>query len=779
MWEMIARNRRWFSGDRKIQIGGVLSLGAPWLKAVVIRLLLVLFALGEAAGGAPAEVRRNEAPGWVKSVDIDLSASERRGAVGAGESRLLVERQVNAAEVTSYIHIATRFLTGKGVESGSKISITFDPSYETLALHRLVIYRGGKAIDRLAGQEIKMIQRETRSGWNIYDGRMSAELILEDVRVGDVLEYAYSLQGWNPIFANHYLDSFYTDRDEAVHLLRLRLLWPSSRHLGMKKFGAPLTPTVTQLGEVTEYVWERREVPESIADGEAPSWFDPWGWIQFSEFDSWASVEHWANEIYVVPKTVPGELENELKQIAPLMTEEARVLAALRFVQDNIRYLGLEVGVNSHRPYPIETILARRFGDCKDKALLLCTMLQRLGFDAHPALVGTDYRQTISEWLPSPLAFDHLVVHLSLHGETIWLDPTRHDQGGPLKDLFFPALGWALVVSPGTTALTAVQPAGFAATSKEVVETFGFPDFKGEASLHVTTTWRGHEADKVRSYLAETSREEIQKNGLNFYASLYPHVEIAEGSQFRDDRDQNVLIAEARYRVSGFWEADSESRTRLLAEFTSQTMRNLAERPTTRVRTSPFELDHPKRVTHRIEIHFPRLVHLHEERKKVDNPAFGFSFVAVPSADKLTLSYTYESRSDHVEAGAIAGYLADIDRMRDEWNYEIHVPKEWAGSGPPVVAHSAHSPQNSNSVAAQPSGAKAGWWMAVIAVSMAIFGWRRAASRRRDPVGSEALHRCVVCGETEESNPALEFRVAADGLDYCQQHRPSRASDAK
>ena len=109
-----------------------------------------------------------------------------------------------------------------------------------------------------------------------------------------------------------------------------------------------------------------------------------------------------------------------------------QLLLGHRKLESTVRYLGIEVGENSHRPYPVETILSRRFGDCKDKSLLLCTMLRRLGFEAHPSLVDTDVRHNLAEWLPSPLAFDHMVTQLRFHGKDIWLDPTDSDQGGPL-----------------------------------------------------------------------------------------------------------------------------------------------------------------------------------------------------------------------------------------------------------------------------------------------------------------------------------------------------------
>lgn len=36
--------------------------------------------------------------------------------------------------------------------------------------------------------------------------------------------------------------------------------------------------------------------------------------------------------------------------------------------------------------------------------------------------------------------------------------------------------------------------------------------------------------------------------------------------------------------------------------------------------------------------------------------------------------------------------------------------------------------------------------------------------------GVEAFHECAVCGRTDESDPQLEFRVGADGREYCDEH---------
>lgn len=96
-----------------------------------------------------------------------------------------------------------------------------------------------------------------------------------------------------------------------------------------------------------------------------------------------------------------------------------RMLAALRFVQGQIRYLGVEIGAGSHAPSAPAVVLQRRFGDCKDKSLLAVTMLRSLGIDAEPALVNTNARRGIAGWLATPSAFDHVIARAHVKGATI------------------------------------------------------------------------------------------------------------------------------------------------------------------------------------------------------------------------------------------------------------------------------------------------------------------------------------------------------------------------
>jgi hypothetical protein len=53
---------------------------------------------------------------------------------------------------------------------------------------------------------------------------------------------------------------------------------------------------------------------------------------------------------------------------------------------------------------------------------------------------------------------------------------------------------------------------------------------------------------------------------------------------------------------------------------------------------------------------------------------------------------------------------------------------------------------------------------------------RRARFQAASGSDDQTLHRCETCGATEASHPEAEFRVTADGREFCLEHLPSKNS---
>ncbi|MHA3771299.1 DUF3857 domain-containing transglutaminase family protein [Verrucomicrobiota bacterium sgz303538] len=723
-------------------------------------------------------IERIPAPEWVEQRLVEPQASPAQGEVSDGTYWLLRDEQVHAGENTRYFHSARKFVSESGVQEASRVTLTFDPAYESIALHKLIVHRDGKTFDRLQNQEIKLLQREQGLDRHSYDGRLSAVMLLEDIRVGDTIEYAYSVRGANPIFDGRFYDSFSLRWGVPLHKFSYRLLWPKGRTLALKSLGEAFDPEITTNDAFTIYTWTKSDLPPLIADGDLPSWFDPYGWFQMSEFQSWKDVAQWATRLYMVADSVPDELRQQIDAISRVENKKAQAVAALRYVQNNIRYLGMEIGVHGYKPYPLETVLKRRFGDCKDKALVLCAMLRQLGMEAYPALVETDYCHKIAEWLPSPFAFDHLVVNLRLDGRNYWLDPTMSSQGGSLDQLYFPNYGKALVISGETTALTDITPGGCQATEIDVTSEYEPGHFAGEMGLKIHTIFRGSEADRMRSWLAETSRGEIEKSYLNYYAQQYGEIRALSSPGFQDDLEKNEITADESYLISNFWEPRGGDGEKLYGDVSPQTLSDRIVQPRTHVRSMPLRLSHPRKVTETVRISIPRASSLKEESVTMKDPAFTFSkSVRTQGTNRATMTYRYETAADHVEASRTAEYLAKIREVKDHLDYTIWIPKKMLQGIAQQVADGSLSPGSFGSKpdAGNLSSTVSGFMLApffVVGGIGVVWVVRRYRPSKGNQYKGESVHCCFSCGATEHTSPELEFRVASNGQEYCRPHLP-------
>ena len=156
-----------------------------------------------------------------------------------------------------------------------------------------------------------------------------------------------------------------------------------------------------------------------------PAGYDPLPWVQWSEYEKWSEVNQWALTLFTNAQPLSPDLTRQIKEWRHLPGAEQRVPAVLRFLQDDIRYQGIETGAEAYTPADPSLVFARRFGDCKDKTMLCVVILRALGIEAYPVLVSTDLRQTIQDWQPTSTAFDHAIVQVSVDQPELLAGPDR------------------------------------------------------------------------------------------------------------------------------------------------------------------------------------------------------------------------------------------------------------------------------------------------------------------------------------------------------------------
>jgi transglutaminase-like putative cysteine protease len=612
--------------------------------------------------------------GWVKPNFFERALQYAPVPAGENERWLLLETEINVPESATFQHQVKQICSYAGVQDGAQISLDFDPGYESLQLHWVRIWRGTNFLNRLDRDKIKIIQQERDLEQHELNGQYSAILVLEDVRVGDVIDYAFTFQGNNPVFGGRFAHSIQLQSEKPIGRLRTRLLWPAKKRLFVKNHGTSAQPVIIPGKEITEYCWDAKKVPGLAVEDSLPSWYESQPWVQLSDFQTWDEVNQWALTLFQNSSVPSPEFSQRLDAWRRIENPEERVLAVLRFVQDEVRYFGIEMGEKSHKPSEPSTVCNRRFGDCKDKSFLLVTALRMLGIEAWPVLVNTTERRTLDQWQPSPLAFDHAITVVRLDGQIYWLDPTINYQRGPLSVRYPPDYERGLIICPKTAGLTVIPITNADLNLTSVREYFQLRGRDEPTDLKIVTMATGRDADILREQFATTDRDKIQKNDQDFYSRYYPQIKIAQPVQFVDDEKQNRIEMTEFYTIEKMW-TQSPNDKRFWCEFSPHTITGLMyQKPRDKDRTMPLALEYPEHRIFHAEAALPAAWPADKRNKTISEPEFFFQRQVTVSGRKLVMEAEYRTFADSIPADRVKGYLQQLDEAARVSDYALGLP---------------------------------------------------------------------------------------------------------
>jgi hypothetical protein len=625
---------------------------------------------------ASPSVRISPAPSWIVPVSPAGKAPSSR-EFSDGYYIAFSDNQVNLDKKTTYFRSIRQIVTETGIQNASEISVSFEPSYEQIEFHNITVWRDGKPIPKLKISDFKVLPLETDRQRFIYNGVYSASLILSDIRKGDKIEYSFSRTGWNPVFNNMYsrmLDFWTSDYVQHTHFA---LLVPGGRKVFFKEFNSPPKKTTRNVNGNVVYEWDLKDFKYVEYEDYSPSWYYKEPFVQVAEFKDWAEVVKWGVQYYQVPP-VTGALKAKVEEWKKSADSQHRYIQlASRFVQDEIRYLGIETGQNSHRPHDPGLVFNQRYGDCKDKAFLLCAILRANNIECDPVLVNTYKRSHLSEYLPSPAVFNHVVCRVKSDEKRFtFIDATYSLQGGTTSTIFFPAYGQGLVLKPGQTSVIDIpdqNPGGISMT--EEVTLPGDSDATKEGSMMVKTVYFGSEADNIRSTFQESSRSKIEEDYLNYYKDVFKKVgiEAKDTLEYYDQREANNVSVLEHYKMAKPWQFDSARNHHYFTIFGKNLYSQLVILPD-RNRKSPVSLQFPYSMDYTIRLHMGSLKNITEEKWEIKRDAYIISFTSElnEAENAWELCYVYKTLRDHVAVEQIGQFKDDMNKLVQslEWEFK-------------------------------------------------------------------------------------------------------------
>lgn len=646
-------------------------------RQLLQKALLVLFLLPLSAfASLPEGVSLTPKPDWVDSVEIIANSSPSPHA-DSGIEYLYHNRQEKLANsdkdtVQSFTRNVWRYLNTGGVADKSSFSITFNPVYQTVQLHGVTITRNGANIDKLKNARLTLLHRESDTDYLIYNGKKELDIVLSDVRVGDVLDYSFSVIGTNPVFKGLTETIFATSWDSFVSRVDYRVVAPESRELFVRRLNETAVVEKQVERGLANYRISIKDAIPTNYENNTPKWHTSRGYLVISEFSDWQAVAAWEQPLYenaIIANDEVTELAQSFKR--KFHTDEKRLVATLKWIQDEIRYLGLSIGESTHVPSNPSTTLARRFGDCKDKTVLLIALLRQMGIEAYPALVSTSNGRKLDDYPFRLHAFDHVLTKVSLAGKTYWLDPTMTYQRGELEDFEQPDFGHALVLEGDMNTLTNMKNATNVMQISSLAEFHLSQVSDIPSRLYVTTNKKGRSAESERRNFASNNKRDLNDSHQDYYEHYYGSAVLNKPIQLAEEAG-NVTVKDEYYELEELVleKPDCDCETFVYADMIHSWLNQPEEM---RTRISPYAIDHPIKLEENIVVNTPFALENHSDSIVEDNPYFKFTkaIKTDPEQQTVTMKYTYESKVDHVNPDEIKDYSAAVDKIFDNVSYNV------------------------------------------------------------------------------------------------------------
>lgn len=387
-----------------------------FLRFIGLAFLLAVVALpSRAADDAPPWLQQDAAaktPTYDKDVPAVILHNEHAVTVS------------DDGRVTTVTTFAVRILTreGRGYARASERYLT--KSGKVRELHAWLIRPGG-VVKKYGNDDVLDVISDPN---DIYDEYRAKTIDgSRDADAGVVFGYQ-SISEQRPLFSQ---DVWQVQGILPTVMSRYSLALPNGWRATSVTFNHnKIEPSVN--GSV--YSWELRDLPPIKLEPGSPSVVNlaPWVAVNYfvgdsvsspnaRTFETWVQVSRWATELHD-PQAVPDEsVAAKARELtANSKTELERIRAIAQFVQ-HLQYISIQINVgrgNGYRPHAASQVLAKAYGDCKDKANLMRAMLKTINITAYPILIYLGDATMVKEEWASPSQFNHCIIAVKVSDET-------------------------------------------------------------------------------------------------------------------------------------------------------------------------------------------------------------------------------------------------------------------------------------------------------------------------------------------------------------------------
>jgi hypothetical protein len=383
-----------------------------------------------------------DAPQWMHAVvNAPLPAhDEKTDAV-----LLYSETDVNvlsADKVRIVVHKAYKVLRPSGREYGT-VLVFLNSNKKVTSLHGWCIPAQGR------DYEVK-----DKDGMEVSPPKIEGSELIADVKVrvlkipapdpGNIVGYEYEVEE-HPLVLQDIWDF---QEENPIREIHYSLQLPSGWEYKSSWLNYPEVKP-TQSGS-NQWQWVLSDLKGVRKEDDMPPLaglmgqmivsFFPQGGPTVNGFNNWKQMGNWYANLTSGRREPSAEIKQKVTDLtAKASTQLDKMKAIAKFVQEDVRYVAIELGIGGWQPHPAADIFNHRYGDCKDKATLMSSMLSAIGVESYYVVINTE-RGSVTADTPAHNGFDHVIIAIKL--------PDGIDDSSLIATVQHPKLGKLLFFDP-------------------------------------------------------------------------------------------------------------------------------------------------------------------------------------------------------------------------------------------------------------------------------------------------------------------------------------------
>ncbi len=344
----------------------------------------------------------------------------------AGALILLHEKDLRVGEEGNYEiseHLVVKIFNDRGKKEFGDIKKRFDQRWEKIIVEKARTFKEDGTVIEVPDNAKNIITPPELSAASIYANVQQMVVSFPGLEKNSIIDYRARLRSDKPPEDRYFWGSELFGGNEPILKKEFSISLPQGKELKYKPLNGLSPPQVERLGGRVKYTWRISDSPQITPEPAMPPLEEVVPRLLYTSFGSWVDVGRWLGGKFFPQVEVGGGVQAKASELCTgLNSDEEKIRVVFLWVATQVRNVQLRLGDGGYTPHPASAVLHNRYGDPRDKGLLLISLLKAEGIEAWPGLVNNS-DQKVSEEIPSPGQFDGLLVAIPQTGKTIWLDP--------------------------------------------------------------------------------------------------------------------------------------------------------------------------------------------------------------------------------------------------------------------------------------------------------------------------------------------------------------------